>query len=76
MPAPSGVTLVVKDERTVTLPATLPPSQINVLVRVLSNMASADYSLWELSPIQEDRGTQRDPYVVTTGMKMVFRKVS
>lgn len=67
------LTVEVKDERVLTVPVPCSAIDTEQAGKFLVNAGQDGYELKEVTLIQEDKGSQRDPWLVTKGVK--FRVV-
>lgn len=71
MPTPE-VSIELKTERAITVPVPAAAPDAETLGKFILAAAQDDFRLKSVGLIQEDRGTQRDPYIVTKGLRVVM----
>lgn len=70
----SDIEFAVKDERTITIPPTADPGQTEQIGKFLVNAGQDGYSLKEVVLVQRDKGSQREPWLVTEAVKITVAK--
>lgn len=71
---PKEVEIKVKDEREITAPIPADAVSTKKLADFVATATSEGFCLAEAAAIQEDRGNQYDPFVVTTGLRLTYRR--
>ena len=67
--------ITVVDERSITVPNTaLDAGKTEQIGKWICAQAQDGYGLKSVAPIQQERGHQRDPYTVTTGVKITLER--
>lgn len=62
----------MKSERAITVPVPADAGDAETLGKFILNAAQDGFRLKAAGLIQEDRGSQRDPYLVTKGLRVVM----
>jgi hypothetical protein len=68
------IEMEVTDTRTIKVPVPASQAETAQFARFIEQCASEDYYLKSITEIGEERGNQRDPYRVTTGLSITFER--
>lgn len=70
----TDIDVQIVDQKIITIPPKLTSIQVEQLGKELVSSGQEGYALTAVAAVTEDRGNQRDPYIVTTAIKLTVKK--